>query len=97
MMTSASQVLRLESCADSLIGNELIKGISGGEKRCGSLLEIYIYIYKFYELIKASPAARSGAGPCSQNSLLVLPPTRLHICLPAYLSASLSDCFSVSR
>jgi hypothetical protein len=41
MTNTALQVLRLESCADSLIGNELIKGISGGEKRCASLLLRY--------------------------------------------------------
>ena len=34
MVDEAIEVLRLETCADSLIGNELIKGISGGEKRC---------------------------------------------------------------
>jgi ABC-type multidrug transport system ATPase subunit len=33
MVNEAIEVLRLERCADSMIGNEMIKGISGGEKR----------------------------------------------------------------
>jgi ABC-type multidrug transport system ATPase subunit len=33
MVKEAIEVLRLERCADSMIGNEMIKGISGGEKR----------------------------------------------------------------
>jgi ABC-type multidrug transport system ATPase subunit len=33
MVDEAIEVLRLERCADSMIGNEMIKGISGGEKR----------------------------------------------------------------
>jgi ABC-type multidrug transport system ATPase subunit len=33
MVDEAIEVLRLESCADSIIGDEMIKGISGGEKR----------------------------------------------------------------
>ena len=33
MVDEAIQVSRLERCADSIIGDEMIKGISGGEKR----------------------------------------------------------------
>ena len=33
MVNEAIEVLRLGRCADSMIGNEMIKGISGGEKR----------------------------------------------------------------
>ena len=33
MVDEAIEVLRLEKCADSIIGDEMIKGISGGEKR----------------------------------------------------------------
>ncbi len=33
MVNEAIQVLRLERCADSIIGDDMIKGISGGEKR----------------------------------------------------------------
>ncbi len=33
MVNEAIEVLRLERCADSMIGDEMIKGISGGEKR----------------------------------------------------------------
>lgn len=33
MVDEAIQVLRLEKCADTMIGDEMIKGISGGEKR----------------------------------------------------------------
>ena len=33
MVDEAIEVLRLERCADSIIGDEMIKGISGGEKR----------------------------------------------------------------
>jgi ABC-type glutathione transport system ATPase component len=33
MVDEAIQVLRLDKCADSTIGDEMIKGISGGEKR----------------------------------------------------------------
>jgi ABC-type multidrug transport system ATPase subunit len=33
MVNEAIEVLRLDKCADSMIGDELIKGISGGEKR----------------------------------------------------------------
>jgi ABC-type nitrate/sulfonate/bicarbonate transport system ATPase subunit len=33
MVDEAIEVLRLERCADSMIGDEMIKGISGGEKR----------------------------------------------------------------
>ena len=33
MVDEAIQVLRLEKCADSTIGDEVIRGISGGEKR----------------------------------------------------------------
>jgi ABC-type multidrug transport system ATPase subunit len=33
MVDEAIQVLRLEKCADTIIGNEMIKGLSGGEKR----------------------------------------------------------------
>jgi ABC-type lipoprotein export system ATPase subunit len=33
MVDEAIKVLRLEKCADSTIGDEMIKGISGGEKR----------------------------------------------------------------
>jgi ABC-type glutathione transport system ATPase component len=33
MVNEAIEVLRLEKCADSMIGDEMIKGISGGEKR----------------------------------------------------------------
>jgi ABC-type nitrate/sulfonate/bicarbonate transport system ATPase subunit len=34
MVDEAIEVLRLGRCADSMIGDEMIKGISGGEKRC---------------------------------------------------------------
>lgn len=37
MVDEAIQVLRLEKCADSIIGDEMIKGISGGEKRRTSI------------------------------------------------------------
>jgi ATP-binding cassette subfamily G (WHITE) protein 2 len=33
MVNEAIEVLRLGRCADSIIGDEMIKGISGGEKR----------------------------------------------------------------
>ncbi len=33
MVDEAIEVLRLQKCADSIIGDEMIKGISGGEKR----------------------------------------------------------------
>jgi ABC-type glutathione transport system ATPase component len=33
MVNEAIEVLRLERCADSIIGDDMIKGISGGEKR----------------------------------------------------------------
>ena len=33
MVEEAIEVLRLDKCADSIIGDEMIKGISGGEKR----------------------------------------------------------------
>ena len=33
MVDEALKVLRLESCADSTIGNDCVKGISGGERR----------------------------------------------------------------
>ena len=33
MVEEAIKALRLERCADSMIGDEMIKGISGGEKR----------------------------------------------------------------
>ena len=33
MVDEMIKTLRLEKCADTMIGNELIKGISGGEKK----------------------------------------------------------------
>ncbi len=36
MVDEAIEVLRLERCADSIIGDEMIKGISGGQKRRSS-------------------------------------------------------------
>jgi ABC-type multidrug transport system ATPase subunit len=33
MVNEAIEVLRLDRCADSIIGDDMIKGISGGEKR----------------------------------------------------------------
>jgi len=72
------RLVGLESCRDTIVGDIFRKGLSGGQRRRGSLVELVMSRTRprhFRDVPQAPPLAGGGAGQAARHP----PPRRAHV------------------